>query len=404
VLVVLVVGLFLRNLRAALIPGVATVVSLLGTFAVMYALGYSLNNLTLMALTVATGFVVDDAIVVLENTTRHLERGEPRRQAALRGAREVGFTVLTISLSLVAVFIPLLFLGGQVGRMFREFAMTLSIAVMISLVISLTTTPMMWRAVCGRRARARARPCRGFARGFAHAARLRARLDWALHAQWLVLLILALVIGLDVYLFVMIPRDLPAGHRPDQGGLRAKAVPGDAGSAPARRHHPGRPGGHGGGLHRWRPPPQLHVRQPQARQAGGERGQAVLARYWPQLARVTGVSLFRPVQDVRMGGRRAARPPVHAQEHNIEDLRRWATRLASDESGRARCWTWTPTSRKTASGLRRGGPGWPRAWASTRATSWRATTVSASAGVPSDELNQYRVILGVAPQYAQPEA
>ncbi|MGB6099532.1 MAG: efflux RND transporter permease subunit, partial [Comamonas sp.] len=142
-LVVLVVGLFLRNLRAALIPAVATGVSLLGTFAFMALLGYSLNNLTLMALTVATGFVVDDAIVVIENITRHLEQGVARRTAVLEGAREVGFTVLTISVSLVAVFLPLLLQGGAVGAMFREFAMTLCIAVLISLVISLTTTPML---------------------------------------------------------------------------------------------------------------------------------------------------------------------------------------------------------------------------------------------------------------------
>src|SRR5205085_12372313 len=115
----------------------------LGTFGIMYLLGFSLNNLSLMALTVATGFVVDDAIVVLENTTRHIEAGMDRFRAALLGAREVGFTVLSISLSLVAVFIPLLFMGGQVGRLFREFAVPLSAAVMISLVISLTTSPMM---------------------------------------------------------------------------------------------------------------------------------------------------------------------------------------------------------------------------------------------------------------------
>ncbi len=142
-LVVLVVSMFLRSVRATIIPAVATVVSLLGTFGVMYMLGFSLNNLSLMALTVATGFVVDDAIVVLENTARHIEQGMDRMQAALLGAREVGFTVLSISLSLVAVFIPLLFMGGQVGRLFREFAVTLSAAVLISLVISLTTTPMM---------------------------------------------------------------------------------------------------------------------------------------------------------------------------------------------------------------------------------------------------------------------
>jgi multidrug efflux pump len=143
VLVVLVVSAFLRSARATIIPAVATVVSLLGTFGVMYLMGFSLNNLSLMALTVATGFVVDDAIVVLENTSRHIEAGMDRFKAALLGAREVGFTVLSISLSLVAVFIPLLFMGGQVGRLFREFAVTLSAAVLISLVISLTTTPMM---------------------------------------------------------------------------------------------------------------------------------------------------------------------------------------------------------------------------------------------------------------------
>ena len=151
VLVVLVVSVFLRSLRATVIPAVATIVSLTATLGVMYVLGFSLNNLSLMALTVAAGFVVDDAIVVLENTTRHLEQGQSRVQAALSGAREVGFTVLSMSVSLVAVFIPLLFMGGQVGRLFREFAVTLSAAVMISLLISLTTTPMMCAAFLLRR-------------------------------------------------------------------------------------------------------------------------------------------------------------------------------------------------------------------------------------------------------------
>ncbi|MDE2004694.1 MAG: efflux RND transporter permease subunit, partial [Betaproteobacteria bacterium] len=143
VLVVLVVFFFLRDWRATMIPAVAVPVSLIGTFGVMYLLGYSLDNLSLMALTVATGFVVDDAIVVMENVTRHLEAGMPRFQAALQGAREVGFTVLSMSLSLIAVFIPILLMGGIVGRLFREFALTLSVAIMVSLVISLTATPMM---------------------------------------------------------------------------------------------------------------------------------------------------------------------------------------------------------------------------------------------------------------------
>ncbi|MFZ0020471.1 MAG: efflux RND transporter permease subunit, partial [Acetobacteraceae bacterium] len=143
ILVTLVVFLFLRNVRATLIPSVAVPVSIIGTFGTMYLLGFSLDNLSLMALTVATGFVVDDAIVVLENISRHLEAGVPRVQAALLGAREVGFTVISISLSLIAVFIPILLMGGIVGRLFREFALTLSLAIIVSLAISLTTTPMM---------------------------------------------------------------------------------------------------------------------------------------------------------------------------------------------------------------------------------------------------------------------
>ena len=154
-LVTAVVYLFLRNFRATMIPSVAVPVSILGTFGAMYLLGYSLDILSLMALTIATGFVVDDAIVVLENVSRHIEAGMPRLQAALLGAREVGFTVLSISLSLIAVFIPILLMGGILGRLFREFTLTLSLAILISLAISLTTTPMMCALFL------RARPRRG---------------------------------------------------------------------------------------------------------------------------------------------------------------------------------------------------------------------------------------------------
>ncbi len=138
-----VVYVFLGTLRATVIPAVAVPLSIIGTFGVMYLLGYSLDNLSLMALTIATGFVVDDAIVVLENIERYLEQGMPRVEAALRGASEVGFTVVSISLSLIAVFTPILLMGGLVGRLFREFAVTLSIAILVSMVISLTTTPML---------------------------------------------------------------------------------------------------------------------------------------------------------------------------------------------------------------------------------------------------------------------
>ncbi len=142
-LVILVVFVFLRSWRATLIPSVAVPVSLVATFGVLYLCGYSVDNLSLMALTIATGFVVDDAIVVIENITRHLESGLTPLHAALKGAKEIGFTVLSISISLIAVFIPILMMGGIVGRLFREFAVTLSVAIVISLAISLTTTPMM---------------------------------------------------------------------------------------------------------------------------------------------------------------------------------------------------------------------------------------------------------------------
>ena len=142
-LVIMVVFLFLRNLRATLIPGIVVPLSLIGTFGIMYLLGYSLDNLSLMALTICTGFVVDDAIVVIENISRFREQGMAPFEAAIKGAAGIGFTVVSISISLVAVFIPILLMSGIVGRLFREFAVTLSAAVLVSLVISLTTTPMM---------------------------------------------------------------------------------------------------------------------------------------------------------------------------------------------------------------------------------------------------------------------
>ncbi len=143
VLVVLVIFLFLRSLSATIIPSVAVPLSLVGTFAVMYALGYSLDNLSLMALTISTGFVVDDAIVMVENISRYLEEGDSPMQAALKGAQQIGFTILSLTVSLIAVLIPLLFMGNVVGRLFREFAVTLAVTIVISAVVSLTLTPMM---------------------------------------------------------------------------------------------------------------------------------------------------------------------------------------------------------------------------------------------------------------------
>ena len=344
-LVVLVVSAFLRSARATVIPLVATVVSLLGTFSVMYLLGFSLNNLSLMALTVATGFVVDDAIVVLENTSRHIEAGMDRFKAALLGAREVGFTVLSISLSLVAVFIPLLFMGGQIGRLFREFAVTLSVAVMISLVISLTTTPMMcaW-LLKSHNPQAQAKPSRlasWFDNGFKRVLRVyEASLDWALNMRWLVMLVLVAVVGINGYLFVKIPK----GFFPQQdsgqinGGLRAdqsisfQALQGKLKELvdiiradPAVATVVGFTGGGraGGGF--------MFVNlKPLAQRPDAVGGQAVIARLRPQLAVVTGVSLFLgTVQDLRGGGRESNSTYQYTlKSDNIADLRKWAVRLS----------------------------------------------------------------------------
>jgi multidrug efflux pump len=205
-LVTLVVFLFLRSPRATIIPAVAVPVSIIGTFGAMYLLGYSLDNLSLMALTVATGFVVDDAIVVLENISRHIEEGVPRVQAALLGAREVGFTVFSISVSLIAVFLPILLMSGIIGRLFREFAMTLSLAIVISMAISLTTTPMMC-ALFLKPAAARSAPKRRtlFDRALAFYERT---LAWSLRRGPLVMLALLLTFFLNVALFWFTPMGL----------------------------------------------------------------------------------------------------------------------------------------------------------------------------------------------------
>ncbi|HEX7421524.1 MAG TPA: efflux RND transporter permease subunit, partial [Thermoanaerobaculia bacterium] len=207
-LVILVVFVFLRSGWATIIPSVAVPLSLVGTFGVMYLLGYSLDNLSLMALTISTGFVVDDAIVVIENITRHLENGMQPLEAALRGAREIGFTVFSMSISLIAVFIPILLMGGIVGRLFREFAVTLSVAIVLSLVISLTTTPMMCAKFLrserdrkhGRLYQINERAFNRLLRGYEHG------LDFVLDHRLPVLLVTLLTIGFTVYLYVIIPK------------------------------------------------------------------------------------------------------------------------------------------------------------------------------------------------------
>ncbi|MDQ8001907.1 MAG: efflux RND transporter permease subunit [Pseudomonadota bacterium] len=347
-LVVFVVGVFLRRARATIIPAVATVVSLLGTFGVMYLLGFSLNNLSLMALTVATGFVVDDAIVVLENTQRHIEAGMGRLEAALKGAREVGFTVLSISLSLVAVFIPLLFMGGQVGRLFKEFAVTLSASVLISLVISLTTTPMLCATLLRAESYyARRKPGRISApflraterlwqwslRTYAHS------LDWALASKALVMLSLVVVVGLNVYLFAHIPKgffpqqdngQLNAGIRADQSisstALKAKLQQAVAiiHADPAVDTVVAFGGGSraGGGFMFVNLKPYGSVRT--------EKTQAVIDRLRPQLNQLTGLRVFLgPVQDLRMGGRQSNSTYQYTlKSDSLADLRTWSKKLA----------------------------------------------------------------------------
>ncbi|MGK5056436.1 efflux RND transporter permease subunit [Janthinobacterium sp. LB2P49] len=422
VLVVLVVSAFLRSVRATIIPAVATIVSLLGTFGVMYMLGFSLNNLSLMALTVATGFVVDDAIVVLENTQRHIEAGMDRFKAALLGAREVGFTVLSISLSLVAVFIPLLFMGGQVGRLFREFAVTLSAAVMISLVISLTTTPMMcaWLLKSGEQHKAPGRVARWFERGFERMLTVYEHcLDWALSSAALVMTILVFVVGLNVYLFAAAPK----GFFPQQdtgqinGGMRAdqsisfQAMQGKLRQLvdiikddPAVATVVGFTGGGraGGGF--------MFIDLKPASQRT-DKGQAVIARLRPQLAKVTGISLFlNPVQDLRMGGRSSNSTYQYTLiSDNQADLKKWAAKLADQmkmqpalidvdtDQAENGVETFVSIDKDRATQLGVQVKDIDNALYNSFGQRQVATIY--------DELNQYHVIMEVAPRYAQsPEA
>jgi multidrug efflux pump len=225
ILVIGVVFLFLRDARATLIPSVAVPLSLLATFGVMYLLNFSLNNLSLMALTVATGFVIDDAIVVLENITRHIEDGMPKMDAVLTGAREVGFTVISMSLSLIAVFVPILLMGGLVGEFFRQFAVTLGVSIMVSLVVSLTTTPMLCRYLTERKPdRKESKILQHAEAAFERARNLYDRaLLWSLKYPGTIMLILLVTIGLNFYLFYVVPKDfLPNEDTGDLvGGITA---------------------------------------------------------------------------------------------------------------------------------------------------------------------------------------
>ncbi|MGD8162196.1 multidrug efflux RND transporter permease subunit MdtC [Pantoea sp. FN0307] len=337
-LVILVVFLFLRSGRATLIPAVAVPVSLIGTFAAMYLCGFSLNNLSLMALTIATGFVVDDAIVVLENISRHIEAGMKPLQAALQGVREVGFTVLSMSISLVAVFIPLLLMGGLVGRLFREFAVTLSVAIMISLVISITLTPMMcaWllkakRAGSQPRTRGFNRLLLGLQRGYGRS------LHWVLErARWTLLLLLA-TIGLTVYLYITIPKTFfpeqdtgrLMGFISADQSISFQAMRGKLADFmqiirqdPAVDNVTGFTGGS-----RTNSGSMFISLKPLSERT--ESAQQVIARLRVKLAKEPGASLFlMPVQDIRVGGREAnASYQYTLLSDNLSDLRNWEPKI-----------------------------------------------------------------------------
>ena len=342
-LVTVVVYLFLRNFRATLIPGVAVPISIIGTFGVMYLFGYSLDILSLMALTIATGFVVDDAIVVLENTSRHLEEGMPRLEAALRGAREVSFTVLSISLSLIAVFIPILLMGGILGRLFREFAVTLSVAILVSLAISLTTTPMMCALFL------RSAPVQSEARGPTLFERMRRgygrTLTWALRHRRLVLLIFIATICLNVELYIIVPK----GFFPQQdtgrliGSLQAdQSISFQAMSRklqqmvsivrqdPAVATVVGFTGvGSGGGYAQINTGSVFVSLKPLSQRDVSV--DQVIARLRPKLAQVPGGRLYlAAVQDLRAGGRQSnAQYQYTLQSDNVEDLYTWTPKLVA---------------------------------------------------------------------------
>jgi multidrug efflux pump len=340
VLVILVVFFFLRNARATFIPSVAVPVSLIGTFGVMYLLGYSLDNLSLMALTISTGFVVDDAIVVIENISRYLELGVRPMEAALRGAKEIGFTVLSISVSLIAVFIPILLMGGIVGRLFREFAVTLSVAIAVSLAVSLTTTPMLCsRLLKHKTDEQQGRLYRVSERFFAFVLRIyETSLAWVLRHPAFTLGVLFLTIGVNIYLLVIVPK----GFFPQQdngtvfGGIQgAQDISYQAmGSLtqrfvnlikadPAVENAMAFTGGNGavnsGFVY-------IGLKPLEQRKISAS---AVIDRLRPKLTSLPGATVFLQAgQDLRIGGRQSnAQFQYTIQSDNVEDLVQWGPTL-----------------------------------------------------------------------------
>jgi hydrophobe/amphiphile efflux-1 (HAE1) family protein len=342
-LVILVVFLFLREVRSTLIPTVAVPLSLLGTFAVMYLLGYTLDNLSLMALTISTGFVVDDAIVVIENISRHLEDGMSPFEAAMVGSKEIGFTVLSMSTSLIAVFIPILLMGGIVGRLFREFAVTLSVAIMVSLVVSLTTTPMLsakfleahnkrrhgWFYRAGERVLKRL------------AAEYERGLRWVLQHQGLVLTITVLTFVLNVYLYILVPK----GFFPEQDAGRiggqvqgqqdvsfpemkkkvlalAEIVGKDPGVQDVTAFAGGRGNANSGFMF-------MSLKPDAERLKKGDTAQVIVDRLRPKVSDIPGAILYlQAFQDLRIGGRNTATEYQYTlTADSLKDLNEWGPKL-----------------------------------------------------------------------------
>ena len=418
VLVIIVVFMFLRNGRATLIPAVAVPVSLIGTFAVMYLCGYSLDNLSLMALTISTGFVVDDAIVVMENITRHLEEGMDSFSATLKGAKEIGFTVLSISISLIAVFIPLLLMGGIVGRLFREFAITLSTAILVSMVISLTTTPMMCAYLLrdehskkhGRLYMATERVFERMLAGY------RSSLHWALENSILILVILFLTIAMNAALIWKIPK----GFFPQQdtgalsGGMQGpqdssfpamnesiQKVEAVIKNDTAVQNVMGFTGGGGatntGNIF-------IALKPLKERKIGAP---DIINRLRPQLNRMPVASTFlQAAQDLRIGGRgSSAMYQYTIQSDNVSELNAWAPKVFAEMKK-------LPGLQDVNTDQQTGGLDELLTYDRVTAAKLGQTAQSLDAGIYSafgqsevsviyTQLNQYYVVLEVDPQYSQ---
>jgi multidrug efflux pump len=417
-LVILVVFVFLRNGRATLIPAVAVPVSLVGTFAVMYLFGYTLDNLSLMAMTIATGFVVDDAIVVMENIARHLENGMEPFAAALKGAEEIGFTVFTISISLIAVFIPLLLMGGIVGRLFREFAVTLSTAVFVSMVISLTTTPMMCAYLLkNERAVKHGRIYMATEKFFDGVLSVyRSSLHWVLDHPTLTLVVLFVTIALNVVLIVKIPK----GFFPveDTGAISGSVRGPQDSSFPAMdnsirqigaviKNDPavanviaftgGGGATNGGSLYIALKP--LAERKVSAAQ--------IINRLRPQLSRLPVASAFlQAAQDLRIGGRSSnAMYQYTIQADSVQELLQWGPAILGQMQH-------LPGLQDVSSDQQNGGLDLLMNYDRITAAKLGLTAQSldsalygafgqSEVSIIYTQLNQYYVVLEVAPQYWQ---